>query len=125
MGRIRMEIRFNGHGAWTLFDTGSRNSYTIPAVARGLPTYILPTAYHVSLGGSRHQLRKMCKITAKLEGKPIFFDAFIIDDIGKDEEGKEIQILFGALDMQRWGIRPVPDKEKLDLSNYSREFIEY
>ena len=34
-------------------------------------------------------------------------------------------ILFGALAMQQWGIRPVPDQEKLDLSHYSKEFVEF
>jgi hypothetical protein len=31
----------------------------------------------------------------------------------------------GALAMQQWGIRPVPDLEKLDMSHYSREFLEF
>ncbi len=49
----------------------------------------------------------------------------VLDDIGKDEEGNPIDILFGALAMQQWGIRPVPDQEKLDLSHYSEEFQEF
>nr|VFJ95557.1 MAG: hypothetical protein BECKLFY1418B_GA0070995_10717 [Candidatus Kentron sp. LFY] len=28
----------------------------------------------------------------------------VLDNIGLDEEGKEIEILFGALAMQQWGI---------------------
>jgi hypothetical protein len=39
-------------------------------------------------------------------------------------EGKPIEILFGALAMKQWGIRPVPDEEKLDLSHYPNEFAE-
>ena len=27
--------------------------------------------------------------------------------------------------MQKWGIRPVPDEEILDMSNYSEEFVEF
>jgi len=40
----------------------------------------------------------------------------VVKDIGKDEEGKPIEVLFGALAMQQWGIRPVPDEERLDLA---------
>ena len=49
----------------------------------------------------------------------------MLDEIGKDENGRPIEILFGALAMQQWGIRPVPDEEKLDLSHYSDEFVEF
>jgi len=27
--------------------------------------------------------------------------------------------------MQQWGIRPLPDEERLDLSRYSSEWVEY
>ena len=31
--------------------------------------------------------------------------------------------LFGALAMRPWGIGPVPDEERLDLSHYPDEFV--
>jgi len=49
----------------------------------------------------------------------------VIDEIGKDENGTPIEILFGALAMQQWGIRLLPDEERLDLSHYPREFVEF
>ncbi len=49
----------------------------------------------------------------------------VIDEIGNDESGTRIEILFGALAMQQWGIRPIPDEEKLDLSHYPDEFLEF
>lgn len=49
----------------------------------------------------------------------------VIDRIGTDEEGKPIEILFGALAMQQWGIRLVPETETLDLSHYPSEFLEF
>jgi len=49
----------------------------------------------------------------------------VIKDIGKDEDGKPIEILFGALAMQQWGIRLLPAEEKLDLSHYPEEFVEF
>ena len=45
--------------------------------------------------------------------------------IDKDEDGKPLEILFGALAMQQWGIRPIPDEERLDLSHYPDEFVEF
>jgi hypothetical protein len=44
---------------------------------------------------------------------------------GLSDAGKAIEILFGALAMQQWGIRPVPDEEKLDLSHYPEEIVEF
>jgi hypothetical protein len=49
----------------------------------------------------------------------------VIDRIGRDEEGIRIEILFGALAMQQWSIRPIPDTERLDLTHYPEEFIEF
>jgi len=42
-----------------------------------------------------------------------------------DEDGKTIEILFGALAMQQWGIRLIPEQEKLDLSHYPEKFVEF
>ena len=64
-------------------------------------------------------------LEADIEGHRISTHAMVVDDIGTDEEGKSIEILFGALAMQQWGIRPVPDEEKLDMSHYSKEFLEF
>ena len=49
----------------------------------------------------------------------------VLDEIGKDEEGKPIEVLFGALAMQQWGIRPIPGKATLDMSHYSKDFLEF
>jgi hypothetical protein len=48
-----------------------------------------------------------------------------MDQIRTDEDGKAIEILIGALATQHWGIRPVPEEEKLDLSHYPDEFVEF
>lgn len=62
---------------------------------------------------------------AKIEGYPVSTLAMMIDDVGEDDEGKPIDILFGALAMKNWGIRVVPDEERLDLTHYPKEFVEY
>jgi len=55
----------------------------------------------------------------------MFTHAMVVDEIGKDDEGKSIDVLFGALAMQQWGIRPIPDAERLDLTHYPKEFVEF
>jgi len=49
----------------------------------------------------------------------------VLDNIGADDDGREIEILFGAIAMQQWGIRPVSDEERLDLTHYPEEFVEF
>ncbi|MBM3301809.1 MAG: hypothetical protein FJY85_17895, partial [Deltaproteobacteria bacterium] len=41
-----------------------------------------------------------------------------------DDDGCPIDILLGALAMQKWGIRLIPEEERLDLSHYPEEFTE-
>jgi hypothetical protein len=36
-----------------------------------------------------------------------------------------IDVLFGALAVQQWGICPAPDENKLDVSHYCKEFLEF
>jgi len=62
---------------------------------------------------------------ADIEGHPVSTYALVIDNIGRDEDGNPIEILFGALAMQQWGIKLNPPEEKLDLTNYPEEFVEF
>ena len=64
-------------------------------------------------------------LEAEIEGHLISTHALVLEEIGKDEDGAQIEILFGALAMQQWGIRPIPDEERLDLSHYPEEFVEF
>lgn len=125
MGRIRRKIKVDGQECWTLFETGARNTYVIPSVAKALKTLPTPRTIRAALGGGIKETNTEAHLHAEIEGHPISTYALVIEDIGRDEEGKPIEILFGALAMQQWGIRPVPDEERLDLSQYPEEFIEF
>ena len=125
MGRVRQTIKVDGQECWTLFDTGARNTYVVPSVARVLKTSAMAHAFRSALGGEVKETRTSAILEAEIEGHAIATHALVIDEIGKDEAGKPIEILFGALAMQQWGIRPVPDEERLDLSNYPDEFVEF
>jgi len=125
MGRIKQTIKVDGLECWTLFDTGARNTYVIPSVARILKTSAMAHVFRTALGGQVKETRTSAILEAEVEGHPIAAHALVIDDIGRDEDGKPIEIFFGALAMQQWGIRPVPDEERLDLTHYPEEFVEY
>lgn len=125
MGRIRQMIKVDGLGCWTLFDTGARNSYVIPMVAAVLSTSEMPHLIRTALGGEVKETNKTALLQAVIEGHLISTHAMVVNQIGEDEDGKPIEVLFGALAMQQWGIRPIPDEEKLDFSHYSEEFVEF
>ncbi|HXL82016.1 MAG TPA: hypothetical protein VN951_14155 [Pyrinomonadaceae bacterium] len=118
-------IAIDRRKCWTLFDTGARNTYVIPSVAEVLKTSAMPRTIRTALGGSTRETNRAALLEAEIQGHPISTHALVIEEIGNDEEGKPIEILFGALAMQQWGIRPVPDEERLDLSHYPEEFVEF
>ena len=118
-------IQVDGRDCWTLFDTGARNTYVVPAVAERLSTSKTPHPIRAALGGEFRQTDTAALLQAQIEGRLISTHAMVVDRIGTDEDGRAIEILFGALAMQQWGIRPLPDEEKLDLSHYPEEFVEF
>ncbi len=125
MGRIFGMIRVDGRQCRTLFDSGARNTYIVADAAVGLPRKRLATPRPAALGGRIRQIREGCYLVGTLEGKPIEVDAYVLDDIGADDDGRPIEILFGALAMQKWGIRLIPEEERLDLSRYPEGFTEF
>jgi len=125
MGRVREMLKVDGQEYWTLFDTGARNTYVVPAVAEMLLTTETPHPIRTALGGSVKETARTALLQAEVEGHLISTHAMIVDEIGKDEDGWRIEILFSALAMRQWGIRPVPEEERLDLSHYPEEFVEF
>ena len=125
MVRIKQPIKVDGRECWTLFDRGARNTYVTSTVAKGLKTSVKPRTIRTALGGEIKETNTAAILEAEIEGHPISTHALVIDEIGKDENGTPIEILFGALAMQQWGIRPVPHEERLDLSHYPQEFVEF
>ncbi|MEW6687239.1 MAG: hypothetical protein AB1393_13720 [Candidatus Edwardsbacteria bacterium] len=125
MGRVRTNVRVNGCNCWTLFDGGARNTYVVQDVASHLPTFELEKPQSVSLGGRVYMVTKTCWLNCLVEGLPVQAHARVLEEIGPDEEGKKIEILIGALTMQEWGIRPIPDEERLDMTHYPKEFVEF
>jgi hypothetical protein len=118
-------IAVDGRKCWTLFDSGARNTYVIPSVAEVLNTSATPRTIRTSLGGSVKETNQAALLEGEIEGHSFSTHALVIQEIGKDEDGTPIEVLFGALAMQQWGIRLNPAEEKLDLSHYPEEFLEF
>ena len=125
MGRIRLNIEIDGHDCWTLFDSGARNSYITQTATRGSVVIPLKEPRSFALGGKAHKIDAACFIQARVEGKPVEFQANVVDAIGKDEEGRDIDMIFGAIAMQLWGIKLDVPNEKLDLTHLAHDFVEF
>jgi len=125
MGRVRQTIKVDGQECWTLFDTGARNTYVIPSVAKVLSTSAMPRSLRTALGGEVKETKTSAILEAEIEGHLVATHALVINTIGKDENGKPIEMLFGALAMRQWGVRPVPDEDRLDLTHYPEMFVEF
>lgn len=125
MGRVRDNIQIDGRQCWTLFDTGSRNTYVVEDVARMGAVLAIPRPLRSALGGSVHQIQQVCLLSGLLQGRQIEIKALVLPEIGMDETQKRIEILLGALEMQNWGIVPLPHEERVDMSNYPDMFEEF
>jgi len=125
MGRIKQKIAVCGRKCLALFDLGARNTYVTPSVAELLTTSPTPRTIRTALGGTIKETNTEAVLHAEIEGHTISTYALVIPNIGKDEDGNPIEILFGALAMQQWGIKLNPPEEKLDLTNYPDEFVEF
>jgi hypothetical protein len=101
MGRIRQMIKVNGRECWTLFDTGARNTYVIHAVSSLLTTSKIKKPFRSAIGGQVKETTETALLEAEIEGRQISTHAMVIDEIGNDENGIPIEILFGALAMQQ------------------------
>ena len=99
MGGVREMIKVDGRECWTLFDTGARNTYVIPTVAEVLTTSQTPRPIRSALGGGVRVTNKTALLHAEVEGHLVSTHAMVVDEIGVDEDGRAIEILFGALAM--------------------------
>jgi uncharacterized SAM-binding protein YcdF (DUF218 family) len=104
---------------------GARNTYIVRKAAAALETQKLPEAQIAIMGGQQHRVNQVCFLFAEIEKHRVQVMARVVDAIGNDDTGRPIEILFGALAMQEWGIRLDLREEKVDWSRYSTSFVEY
>ena len=125
MGRIFDLIHVGKTRLYTLFDSGAKNSFVSDQAASAGGVVALKQRHLAEIGGKRHRIRKACVLEGTLRKHPIVIRALVLPEIGLDSDGKAIDILFGADDMQLYGIRLVPKEEQLDLSQFQKSFVEF
>jgi len=125
MAQVRSNIFINGKPCWALFDSGAVNTYIVEDEIGGLQTWKLRKPERVALGGKVHQVTFECLLVFTIEDYTFRTRARVIKEIGSDEDGKEIKVVIGSLTMEEWRIRPIPDENRLDLSAYPKEFVEF
>ncbi|MFQ6092209.1 MAG: hypothetical protein ACE5OR_05935 [bacterium] len=125
MGRVKANVSVDGQNYWALFDGGAINTYVVEDLASRLPTFELERPEPVALGGKTHNVTRKCRLSCLVEGLLIDVLARVVKEIGKDEKGKRIEVLIGALAMEEWGIVPIPKEKRLDMTHYPKEFVEY
>lgn len=126
MERVRAYIEVDGRRRWTLFDSGAENTYVLRSVAAGAPARKMRRPRKARLGGEKHAIAHVCLLEAQVEGKPVEVTAFPIRAIGLDRKARRpIEVLFGAVAMQQWGIELDLKRERLDMSRYPDESVEF
>ena len=125
VGRIKQNILVEGRECWTLFDTGSLNNYVVEDFASLGIVAPLAEPRTTGLGDAVRRVEKRCMLSCRIQNRMLDVYALVLPEIGPDESDKRIEFLFGALEMQRWGIVPVPQEERIDMSHYPEMWVEY
>lgn len=125
--RIYDYITVNGVKLLTLFDTGARNSYiTRNGVKKtDIKSNSVANPFNIGLGGKQRILKEYCSIDGLIHDKPIVIHPFVVDNLGKSEQGEQIDIIFGILSMEQWYVDLDLRRKKIDLTYYTKEFTEY
>ena len=126
MSRVVKMIEIEGQSATALFDTGAVYTYVREnLLGSAVPRREVPRPFRVALGGRSIEVRETCLIVGKIEGLDFNTDAIPVEEIGK-VNGQELDILIGALTMERWKIKIDPKSGTLDLEGLRRrEFTEF
>lgn len=126
MGRVREYIKVGRRACWTLFDSGAENTYVLTELAEPFAAQRLGRPRRARLGGKVHTITHVCLLQALVKGKPVDVEAYVMKRIGMDPKARRpFEILFGALAMQKWGIELELKRERLDMSRYPHEFVEF
>lgn len=125
MARIIKTIEIEGQPAVALFDTGAVFTYVREHLLTAVLRKPVTEPFRVGLGGKSFEVRELCLIGGRIEGLAFDTDAVPVADLGR-ADGHELDILIGALAMERWEIRLDPKSGALDLEGLRRrEFIEF
>lgn len=125
MSRVIKTIEVEGRSAMALFDTGAVNTYVKENLLGKVPRKRMTRPFRVGLGGKVIEVQEICLIGGKIEGLEFDTDAVPLEEIGR-VNGQELEVLIGALTMERWEIKIDPKSGTLDLEGLKRrEFTEF
>lgn len=125
LGRIREEIDIEGRKCWTVFDADRLHSFITSRAAGNEHRTRLRHPHHTLLTGTRRPIREIGLVMANVEGHAVDFMAHVVDEIGRDDNGREIDVLFGSLAMKQWDIKPDVANGRLDFTHYTKAFVEF
>jgi len=125
--RIYDRIVVSGESLYTLFDTGAWNSYITRAAAYRCKLKLrgLNKALRVGLGGEKRLLREHVSLEGSLRRHSFHLEPYVVDELGHGDEDRKIDLLFGLLAMEQWGVQPDVRNKRIDLTYFTKDFIEY
>ena len=122
--RVFKEIKVGDKKVYALFDTGSMRSYIKKELISDKKFKIKP--FEVGLGGKSYEIEEACILLCSIDGLEFDVKAYPIEEIGRDEHGREIEMIIGATCMEEWGLIPNPMTGDIDLTLLrKREFREF
>jgi hypothetical protein len=125
MARIIKTIEIEGQPAIALFDTGAVHTYVFEDLIKHAPRRAVAEPFRVALAGDHFEVREFCLMQGRIEGLPFDTKAIPLSIMGK-ANGKELDVIIGALTMGEWEIGLDPKTGALDLESLRRrEFTEF
>lgn len=128
IGKFRMRIvkgiEIQGKPATARFDTGSVHTYGVRGLLEGAPTQALPHPYKGALGGRGIQVKVHCLVSGAIDGLEFMSWVIPVDEAGK-LDGKQIEVIMGALTMEEWEITANPTDGTNLFGLGRREFTEF
>ncbi len=125
MARIVKSIEVEGQQAVALFNTGAILTYVRESFLSSAPRKPTTEPFRVALGGRSIKVQELCLVGGRIEGLAFDTDAVPVQELGR-ADGHELDVIIGALTMERWEIKLDPRAGTLDLEGLRRrEFIEF
>jgi hypothetical protein len=125
VARIIKTIEIEGQPAVALFDTSAVFTYVRERLLATALRKPVTEPFRVALGGKTIEIGEWCLIGGRIEGLGFDTDALPVDELGY-ADGHELDVLIGALTMERWEIRLDPKGGTLDLGGLKRrQFTEF
>jgi hypothetical protein len=119
------EIEIEGKPAVALFDSGAYNSYARRRLLIGAPTLPVRRPFRVALGGRDVEVKESCLANGSIEGLDFSGEFVPVDELGR-ADGHDLDVIIGALVMEKWEIKLDPKSGTLDLEGLRRrEFTEF